>query len=50
VTAPAEFHLAQVNISRMNAPLDSEEMADFVARIADINALADAHPASSAAS
>jgi hypothetical protein len=37
-----DFHLAQVNIARMNAPLDSAEMADFVARIAEINALADA--------
>lgn len=40
----ADFHLAQVNIARMNAPLDSAEMADFVARIAEINALADAAP------
>ena len=39
-----DFHLAQVNIARMNAPLDSAEMADFVARIAEINALADAAP------
>ena len=38
------LHLAQVNIARMNAPLDSAEMADFVARIAEINALADASP------
>ena len=38
------FHLAQVNIARMNAPLDSAEMADFVARIADINVLADGSP------
>jgi heme-degrading monooxygenase HmoA len=39
-----DFHLAQVNIARMNAPLDSAEMADFVARIAEINTLADAAP------
>ncbi len=38
------LHLAQVNVARMNAPLDSAEMADFVARIAEINALADASP------
>jgi Domain of unknown function (DUF3291) len=30
----SELHLAEVNIARMNAPLDSAEMADFVARIA----------------
>jgi hypothetical protein len=40
----AEFHLAQVNIARMNAPLDSPEMAGFVARLDEINALADASP------
>jgi hypothetical protein len=40
----ADFLLAQVNIARMNAPLDSAEMSDFVARIAEINALADASP------
>lgn len=38
------FHLAQVNIARMNAPLESEEMAGFVARIAELNALADGSP------
>jgi hypothetical protein len=40
----AEVHLAQVNIARMNAPLDSPEMAGFVARLDEINALADASP------
>jgi heme-degrading monooxygenase HmoA len=40
----ADMHLAQVNIARMNAPLDSAEMTDFVARIAEINALADTAP------
>lgn len=39
-----EFHLAQVNIARMKAPLDSEVMAGFVARLAEINALADSAP------
>jgi Domain of unknown function (DUF3291) len=38
------LHLAQVNVARMNAPLDSAEMADFAARIAEINALADTSP------
>lgn len=35
------FHLAQVNIARLKAPLDSPLLAGFVARIAEINALAD---------
>jgi heme-degrading monooxygenase HmoA len=37
-------HLAQVNIARMKAPLDSPELAGFVARLAEINALADGSP------
>ena len=36
-----QLHLAQVNIARMKAPLDSPVMAGFVARIDEINALAD---------
>ncbi len=38
------FHLAQVNIARMVAPLDSPVMAGFVARLDEINALADGSP------
>jgi len=38
------FHLAQVNIARMHAPLDDPIMAGFVARLAEINALADGSP------
>ena len=37
-------HLAQVNIARMQGPLESAVMADFVARLDEINALADASP------
>ena len=37
-------HLAQVNIARMRGPLESAVMADFVARLDEINALADASP------
>jgi hypothetical protein len=37
-------HLAQVNVARMKEPLDHEVMAGFVARIAEINALADGSP------
>src|SRR6185295_17551986 len=38
------FHLAQVNIGRIKAPLDSPIMAPFVARLDEINALADRSP------
>ncbi len=38
------FYIAQVNIGRMLAPLDSPTMAGFMARLADINALADSAP------
>ncbi|WP_255955094.1 DUF3291 domain-containing protein [Streptomyces odontomachi] len=38
------FHLAQVNIGRIIAPLDSPELADFVAQLPEINALADGSP------
>jgi hypothetical protein len=40
----ADFHLAQVNIARARAPLDSPVMAGFVALLADINALAERSP------
>jgi hypothetical protein len=45
--APAVFpgwHLAQMNIARMVAPLDSPVMAGFVAKIDEFNALADRSP------
>src|SRR5205085_11097296 len=38
------YHLAQVNIPRMRDPLDSAMMEGFVARIEEINALADTSP------
>lgn len=38
------FHLAQINIARMKAPLDSPVMAGFVGRLEEINALADRSP------
>ena len=37
-------HLAQVNVARILAPLDSPQLADFVANLVPINALADASP------
>ncbi len=36
-----EFYLAQINIARMLGPIDSPIMADFVANLDSINALAE---------
>jgi hypothetical protein len=38
------FHLAQCNIVKLKAPLDSPVVADFVAALDPMNALADAAP------
>jgi hypothetical protein len=38
------LHLSQVNIARMRAPLEDPLMADFVARLDEINALAERSP------
>jgi len=38
------FHLAQINVGRTLAPLDSPQLAGFVERLDDINALADRSP------
>jgi Domain of unknown function (DUF3291) len=38
---PTSYALAQVNIGRVLAPLDSEQLAGFVAALDPINALAD---------
>ena len=37
-------HLAQVNIARLAAPLDSPQLAEFVANLQPINEIADASP------
>jgi hypothetical protein len=37
-----QVQLAQVNVGRLKAPLESAEIAGFVARLDEINALADA--------
>jgi hypothetical protein len=37
-------HLAQVNIARLVAPIDDPRIADFVAQLDEINALADNWP------
>ena len=39
-----EYHLAQINIARMLAPIDDPVMAEFVSQLAPINALADSSP------
>ena len=38
------YHIAQVNIGRIRAPLDDPLMAVFVNQLAEINSLADADP------
>src|ERR1700745_1922278 len=38
------FHLAQINIGRLIAPMDDPRIADFIAKLAPVNALADAAP------
>jgi hypothetical protein len=38
------YHLAQINIARMLAPMDHAIMADFVAQLLPINARADQTP------
>ena len=38
------FHLAQVNVGRLLAPVDSPRIADFVANLDRINALAESMP------
>jgi hypothetical protein len=37
-------HLAQLNVARMIAPLDSPDLADFVARLDAVNAAAEEAP------
>lgn len=38
------WHIAQVNVGRLRAPIDAPETAEFVALLDPINALADAAP------
>ncbi|RSM67701.1 DUF3291 domain-containing protein [Actinoplanes sp. ATCC 53533] len=40
----AGYHLAQLNLARLRAPLESPELADFVARLPEINDLAERSP------
>jgi len=38
------YHIAQINIARMLAPIDDPIMTGFVAQLAPVNALADGSP------
>jgi len=38
------WHLAQLNVGVLQAPLDSPQLADFVANLVQVNAIADAAP------
>jgi hypothetical protein len=40
----SQFHLAEINIGRLRAPVDDPMIADFVANLDRINALADGSP------
>lgn len=40
----ADYHIAQVNIGRVRAPIEDPIMAGFVARLDELNALADQSP------
>lgn len=40
----AKFELAQMNVARLRAPLDSPQLADFVGALDRVNAIADAAP------
>lgn len=44
MTATSTFHMAQLNVARLAAPLESAQLADFVAALDPINALADGSP------
>ncbi len=40
----SHYHLAQLNVSELRAPLDSPQLADFVSQLGPINELADRSP------
>jgi heme-degrading monooxygenase HmoA len=44
VSVTPHHELAQVNVARLRAPLDTPQLADFVANLEPVNALADAAP------
>lgn len=44
MTMESRYHLAQVNIGRLRAPIDSPQLRDFADNLAAINALAERSP------
>ena len=40
----SDYHLAQINIARMLAPVDDPLLVEFVAQLAPVNSLADQSP------
>src|SRR6185436_18738283 len=40
----AKYHIAQINVGRLIAPVDDPLVAGFMARLDDVNALADNTP------
>ncbi len=42
--AEPSFHIAQVNVARPKAPIDSPQLAEFAANLEPVNAIADAAP------
>ena len=44
ISAMTNYHLAQINIGRLLAPIDDPKIAEFVAQLDAINALADKAP------
>ena len=44
VSVPSHWHLAELNLGRFTAPIDSPEMAEFVNALDRINGLADEAP------
>jgi len=42
--ATSMWHLAQLNVGRILAPLDSPQLSDFVGQLDEVNALAEASP------
>ncbi len=41
---PPQWHLAQLNVARLTAPIDSPELTDFVDGLDPVNAVADRSP------
>ena len=41
---PGDYHIAQLNIATLLAPIDDPSIADFTDNLERINALGDGHP------